>query len=131
MTLGVNELKKIQVPFEQLIIFSTNLEPSDLVDEAFLRRIPYKIEIEDPNAAEFKYLFEIYCKRMDCEYRPEVVDYLIETHFHKADRRMRRCHPRDLLKQINNYCVYNELPMEIRKDYFDRVAKSYFTDVLG
>ena len=123
--------KKIQVPFEQLIIFSTNLEPSDLVDEAFLRRIPYKIEIEDPNSAEFKYLFEIYCKRMDCEYRPEVVDYLIETHFVKADRRMRRCHPRDLLKQISNFCVYNELPMEIRNEYFDRVAKSYFTDVLG
>ena len=123
--------KKIQVPFEQLIIFSTNLEPSDLVDEAFLRRIPYKIEIEDPNPAEFKYLFEIYCKRMECEYKPEVVDYLIETHFIKADRRMRRCHPRDLLKQINSFCVYNELPMEIRNDYFDRVAKSYFTDVLG
>jgi len=44
---------------------------------------------------------------------------------------MRRCHPRDLLKQINNYCVYNELPMEIRNDYFDRVTRNYFTDVLG
>ena len=123
--------KKIQVPFEQLIIFSTNLEPRDLVDEAFLRRIPYKIEIADPNPAEFKYLFEIYCKRMECEFRSDVVDYLIETHFQQANRRMRRCHPRDLLKQISNYCVYNDLPMEIRNDYFDRVVKNYFTDVLG
>ena len=53
--------KKIQVPFEQLIIFSTNLEPADLVDEAFLRRIPYKIEIGDPNEEEFHDLFQLYC----------------------------------------------------------------------
>jgi predicted ATPase with chaperone activity len=123
--------KKIQVPFEQLIIFSTNLEPSDLVDEAFLRRIPYKIEIDDPSAAEFHYLFEIYCNRMDCEYKKDVVEYLVSTHFEQPKRRMRRCHPRDLLKQIKNYCVYNDLPMEIRTEYFDRVVKSYFTDVLG
>ncbi len=62
--------KKIQVPFEQLIIFSTNLEPNDLVDEAFLRRIPYKIEIGDPDEAEFHHLFELYAKTFGCEYRP-------------------------------------------------------------
>jgi predicted ATPase with chaperone activity len=123
--------KKIQVPFEQLIIFSTNLEPSDLVDEAFLRRIPYKIEIADPSVAEFHYLFKIYCERMDCEYDQQAVDRLVELHFNQANRRMRRCHPRDLLKQIKNFCVYNELPMEMRPEYFDRVVKSYFTDVLA
>ncbi len=119
--------KKIQVPFEQLIIFSTNLEPSDLVDDAFLRRIPYKIEIGDPSPKEFHVLFQIYCEKFECVYLPEVVDYLINTHFIQAKRRMRRCHPRDLLSQIRNFCVYNELPMEIRNEYFDRVVKSYFT----
>ena len=123
--------KKIQVPFEQLIIFSTNLEPSDLVDDAFLRRIPYKIEISDPSPEEFQELFEIYCKRFDCEYRPEVVDYLLSTHFLGCGRRLRRCHPRDLLNQIRNFCVYNDLEMEIRPEYFDRVVKSYFTAVLN
>ena len=54
--------KKIQVPFDQLVIFSTNLEPRDLVDEAFLRRIPYKIEIGDPSEEEFHQLFQIYAK---------------------------------------------------------------------
>lgn len=122
--------KKIQVPFEQLIIFSTNLEPSDLVDEAFMRRIPYKIEIGDPSPKEFHVLFQIYCDRFKCEYRPEVVDYLINTHFLGVKRRLRRCHPRDLLNQIRSFCVYNELPMEIRPEYFDRVVKSYFTVVL-
>jgi predicted ATPase with chaperone activity len=123
--------KKIQVPFEQLIIFSTNLEPSDLVDDAFMRRIPYKIEISDPCAEEFHYLFQIYCKKFDCEYRPDVVNYLIQTHFVIPGRRMRRCHPRDLLSQIRNFCLYNDLPVEIRREYFDRVVKSYFTVVIN
>lgn len=122
--------KKIQVPFEQLIIFSTNLEPSDLVDEAFLRRIPYKIEISDPSPKEFHVLFQIYAEKFNCEYRPDIVDYLLNTHFIQAKRRLRRCHPRDLLNQIRSFCVYNELPMEMRTDYFDRVVKSYFTGVL-
>ena len=122
--------KKIQVPFEQLIIFSTNLEPSDLVDEAFLRRIPYKIEITDPSVEEFQTLFELYCDKLGFEYREEVVDYLIKQHYGRTGRRPRRCHPRDLLNQIRNYCVYNELPLEIRKEYFDRVVGSYFTVVL-
>lgn len=123
--------KKIQVPFEQLIIFSTNLEPSQLVDDAFLRRIPYKIEICDPSPKEFHVLFQIYCAKFKCEYKSEIVDYLLETHFLKAGRRLRRCHPRDLLNQIRNFCVYNELPMEMRPEYFDRVVRSYFTDVLN
>lgn len=123
--------KKIQVPFEQLIIFSTNLEPADLVDDAFMRRIPYKIEIADPCHEEFQYLFQIYCRKFECEYRPDIVNYLIQTHYVSTGRRLRRCHPRDLLSQIRNFCVYNELPMEIRKEYFDRVVKSYFTVVIN
>lgn len=123
--------KKIQVPFEQLIIFSTNLEPSELVDEAFLRRIPYKIEITDPSIQEFHHLFEIYCQRFKCEYKQDVIQNLLDTHFIPVGRRLRRCHPRDLLNQIKNYCVYNDLEMEIQPEYFDRVVKSYFTDVLG
>ncbi len=73
--------KKFQVPFEQLIIFSTNLEPSDLVDEAFLRRIPYKIEIGNPGPEEFHSLFELYSKKFDCQYRADVVDYLLDKHY--------------------------------------------------
>ena len=123
--------KKIQVPFEQLIIFSTNLEPADLVDEAFLRRIPYKIEIGDPSVEEFHELFKLYAGRYKCEYRPEVVDYLIDTHYRPVNRPMRRCQPRDLLGQIRNYCNYNGLVMEMRPDYFDRVVRSYFTVVIA
>jgi len=123
--------KKIQVPFEQLIIFSTNLEPSDLVDDAFLRRIPYKIEIGDPSEQEFHLLFQIYCQKVKCEYRPEMVDYLLQTHYYPHHRPRRRCQPRDLLGQIRNYCTYNELPIELEPEHFDRVVRSYFTVVSG
>ncbi|MBN2022095.1 MAG: AAA family ATPase [Pirellulales bacterium] len=121
--------KKFQVPFEQLIIFSTNLEPRDLVDDAFLRRIPYKIEISDPTETEFHELFKLYAQTFGCEYRREAVDYLISTHYRPLGRPMRRCQPRDLLSQILNYCTYNDVPMEMRPDHFDRVVKSYFTAV--
>lgn len=122
--------KKFQVPFEQLIIFSTNLEPSDLVDEAFLRRIPYKIEIDNPSPEEFHSLFALYAKKFGCEYQPEVVDYLVNKHY-AGKRPMRRCHPRDLLNQVRNYCAYNDLPIEMRPEYFDRVVDSYFTVVIN
>ena len=121
--------KKIQIPFEQLIIFSTNLEPSDLVDEAFLRRIPYKIEVTDPDEQEFKRLFEMQAERFHCEYRQEVVEYLVQKHYRPHNRAMRRCHPRDLLQQVRNYCKYRRRPVEMRPEYFDRVVKSYFAMV--
>jgi predicted ATPase with chaperone activity len=129
--LTISTGKKIQVPFEQLIIFSTNLEPSDLVDDAFLRRIPYKIEIADADEPEFRRLFELYAERFDCPYAEEAVDHLIARHYRPSGRPMRRCQARDLLSQIQHYCAYNDLPLEMRPEYFDRVAKSYFTVVLG
>ncbi len=112
LTLGNG--KKIKVPFEQLVIFSTNLEPEDLVDEAFLRRIPYKIEVSDPGVEEFHFLFKLYCESFDCEYRKDVVNYLIDTHYRPRNRAMRRCHPRDLLSQVRAYCRYHRLELEIR-----------------
>jgi predicted ATPase with chaperone activity len=122
--------KRIQVPFEQLIIFATNLEPEDLVDEAFLRRIPYKIEVGDPSAEEFHYLFQLYCESFNCDYRKDVVNYLIDTHYRPRNRAMRRCHPRDLLSQIRSFCRYHDLEVELRPEYFDQVVESYFAMVL-
>ena len=123
--------KKIQVPFEQLIIFSTNLEPKDLVDEAFLRRIPYKIEIGNPDRDEFHRLFRLYADTFGCDYNSEFVDDLIQRHYVTPGRPFRRCHPRDLLQQIRNYCAYSDLDLEMRPEYFDRVVKSYFTVVIN
>jgi predicted ATPase with chaperone activity len=123
--------KKMQVPFDQLVIFSTNLEPSELVDEAFLRRIPFKIEIGDPSEEEMQDLFKLYAKTFGCHYRAEAVESLLARHYRPTGRRLRRCHARDLLLQIRSYCSYASQPMEMRPEYFDRAVKSYFATVLG
>ena len=83
----------------------------------------------DPSEAEFHSLFRVYGESFGCEYRQEVVEYLLQTHYRACGRPLRRCHPRDLLSQIQNYCTYHEYPMEMRPEYIDRVARSYFTVV--
>jgi predicted ATPase with chaperone activity len=118
--------KKIQVPFDQLVVFSTNLEPRDLVDEAFLRRIPYKIEVIDPTEEEFRHLFELMGEKLGVAYRHEVVDRLVEKHFKAAGRPLRFCHPRDLLLQVVNYCKYLNCPAEMTDEYFERAVENYF-----
>ena len=118
--------KKIQVPFDQLIIFSTNLEPKDLVDDAFLRRIPYKIEVGDPSEEEFRKLFEIMAPIVGMELVPEVVDYLIDTHYKPINRPFRCCQPRDLLQQVANYCHYINKPRMMTKEYIDYAVENYF-----
>jgi predicted ATPase with chaperone activity len=118
--------KKIHVPFDQLIIFSTNLEPKDLVDEAFLRRIPYKIEIIDPTVDEFKNLFKLMAERLGFEYDEGVIDQLIESHYRKAGRRFRCCQPRDLLMQVKNYCLFRKQPPKMTAEYFDLAVENYF-----
>ena len=119
--------KKIQVPFDQLVIFSTNLEPRDLVDDAFLRRIPYKIEIGNPPEADFRKLFEIMCRVLEVPYDADAIDYLIQTHYVPVERPFRNCQPRDLLLQVRNYCLYNDLEVELKKEYFDFACDNYFS----
>ncbi|MEX2175839.1 MAG: AAA family ATPase [Pirellulaceae bacterium] len=118
--------KKIQVPFDQLIIFSTNLEPRDLVDEAFLRRIPYKIEVIDPTEQEFRDLMKLMCDRLGFEYDEGPVTYLIETHYRKANRPFRCCQPRDLLTQVKNYCLFRKTTPKLTNDYLDLAVENYF-----
>jgi predicted ATPase with chaperone activity len=122
---------KIEVPFEQLIIFSTNLEPHKLADDAFLRRIPFKVEIADPSLSEFHLLFQVFAKKYRLNCPPEMVDYLIRTHYQSCSRPLRRCQARDLLEQIIYYCNYNELPLEVKEEYLDRAVGTYFTALQG
>ena len=118
--------KKIQVPFDQLIIFSTNLEPKDLVDDAFLRRIPYKIEVLDPSEEEFRALFNLMAPKLNIRFEQAALDYLIEKHYKAVNRPFRCCQPRDLLLQIINYCRYMSLPPEMTKEFFDYAVENYF-----
>jgi hypothetical protein len=125
--LNTSNGKKVQVPFDQLVIFSTNLEPKDLVDDAFLRRIPYKIEVPNPSMENFIKLFEIMCRVFKFEFKPELVKYLLETHYLPTDRPLRNCHPRDILLQIQNFSLYNKCPMEMTKESLDFACENYFS----
>lgn len=118
--------KKIQVPFDQLIIFSTNLEPRDLVDDAFLRRIPYKIEVIDPEESAFRKLFKIMSEILTVEYNDAALDYVIATHYKAVNRRFRACQPRDLLLQIRNFCRYVGQPAKMTPENFDFAVENYF-----
>lgn len=119
--------KKIQVPFDQLIIFSTNLEPKNLVDGAFLRRIPYKIMVPDPSREHFRKLFEIMAPKVGLVLDLDAVDYLIEKHYLAVNRPFRNCQPRDLLLQCRNYTVYTKGPKNVTKASFDFAVSNYFS----
>ncbi|MCG3137733.1 MAG: hypothetical protein HJJLKODD_01583 [Phycisphaerae bacterium] len=117
---------KIQVPFDQLIIFSTNIEPKDLVDDAFLRRIPYKIEVVDPTEAEFRELMEIMSGILGVGMDQAAVNYVLER-YQREERPLRCCHPRDLLLQIRNHCTYENTEPVMSKENFDFAMENYFT----
>lgn len=125
--LSLSNGRKIEVPFEQLIIFSTNLEPHELADDAFLRRIPFKVEVSDPSLEEFHLLFQIFAKKLNVDCPREMVDYLLRTHYGNGKRPLRRCHARDLIEQVVYFCSYNEQATVINEPNLDRAVKNYFT----
>ena len=119
--------KSIQVPFDQLVVFSTNLEPKDLVDDAFLRRIPYKIEVPNPSVENFVKLFKIMCGIYKFEWKPELIQWLIQKHYLPTNRPLRNCHPRDLLLQVQNYCKYLKRPQVLTEEALDFACDNYFS----
>jgi MoxR-like ATPase len=119
--------KKVKVPFDQLVIFSTNLEPKDLVDDAFLRRIPYKVQVPNPTPLQFHALFQIMCDKIGIAYNRDAVDHLIKNHYTKPGRGLKACHPRDLLLQVRNYCLYEELELQLTRESMDFAVACYFS----
>ncbi len=117
--------QKISVPFDELIIFSTNLDPKSLVDDAFLRRIPYKIHVKDPTEAEFKQIFGMLCKKYGIAYEEDKVNYLIQKHY-AGKRPFRGCQPRDLLEQILNSSSYRRVAPVLTEDLLDMACRNYF-----
>jgi hypothetical protein len=120
--------KKFQVPFDVLIVFATNLDPKQLADEAFLRRIPYKIPIVDPSLEEFSKIFELNCVRRQLKFHQVMVAYLHRRHYGPARRPMRACHPRDILDQVTALCRYRGIQPAITRELLDRACESYFVD---
>jgi hypothetical protein len=118
--------KTIQVPFDQLLVFSTNLEPRDLVDEAFLRRISYKIEVPDPSLDDFRKLLVAYAERIEMPVDAAAVEHLIRVHYEQPQRPVRACHARDLLDHVRSFCGYRNRAIAMSPEAFDAAVRNYF-----
>jgi SpoVK/Ycf46/Vps4 family AAA+-type ATPase len=114
------------VPFDVLIVFSTNLSPKDLVDDAFLRRIRHKIEVPNPSPAEFRAIFQLVCKQKKISYSDEGLRHLLQEHYMKVGRDLRACHPRDLCDQIIDEAKYRNSEPTMTKELIDRACEAYF-----
>jgi predicted ATPase with chaperone activity len=121
--------KKISVPFDVLIVFSTNLSPKDLVDDAFLRRIRHKIEVPNPSPNEFREIFKIVCKAKKIPYSDDGLRYLIQEHYMKLGRDLRACHPRDLCDQILDEAKYRNADPAMTRELIDRACEAYFVQL--
>lgn len=118
--------KKIQIPFDVLIVFSTNLNPKELVDDAFLRRIRHKIEVPNPSPAEYRAIFQIVCKGKQIPYSDDGLRHLLQEHYMKVGRDLRACHPRDLCDQILDEAKYRGISPAMSKELIDRACEAYF-----
>jgi predicted ATPase with chaperone activity len=127
--LSLHTGKKIEIPFEQLVVFSTNLDPADLVDDAFLRRIRQKLKVDDPSPEEFHHIFQAECQARAVAYRHEGFLHLVREWYLKPQRPFRNCHPRDILDQLLDICRYKHLKPEGSPELIDLAASSYFADL--
>jgi hypothetical protein len=114
----------IEVPFELLLVFSTNLRPETLGDEAFWRRIRHKVEVKDPDETIFDEILQSECQRLGIEYMPEGSRYLIERHYHHTGREFRAVHPRDLLGLMHDMSSFEGTKPELTPHWIDDACAS-------
>jgi predicted ATPase with chaperone activity len=120
--------RKVEVPFDVLVVFSTNLPPRDLVDEAFLRRLRHKIEIGDPSYEEYREIFRHMAGQKGIQYNDQGLAYLLQEWYIKRGRKLRASHPRDLCDQILDIARYLSTEPVMSNELLDRAAQSYFVE---
>jgi hypothetical protein len=120
--------RKFEVPFNVFIVFATNLKPQSLADEAFLRRIPYKILAKNPTIDEYCKIFELNCRKRSIPFDPVMVEYLDRKYYQPRKLQMRACHPRDLVEQVVDICRYQGRPPVISRELLDKACASYFLE---
>lgn len=119
--------KKFEIPFEQLIMFSTNLDPRDLVDDAFLRRIRHKVEINAPTRDIYERIFNMNARRLGMGNCPEAVDYLYERYYNQG-RSPRASDCRDLLEIVQSICRFRREPVQLNRDLIVEAAASFICE---
>jgi hypothetical protein len=120
--------RKFEIPFNVLIVFATNLKPESLADEAFLRRIPYKILAKNPTLDEYCRIFEMNCKKRNMAFDPVMIEYLNRKYYQPRRLEMRSCHPRDLVEQVVDMCRYQNREPVITRELLDAACGSYFLE---
>lgn len=117
---------KMTAPFEAFLVFSTNLNPSDLGDEAFLRRIQYKMLLRGPAENEFIRIFEAFCTTRKLPFSRDLIQRFIDKHYRRSGKAFRRCHPRDVLSHALNLMHFEKLPFALTDEIMDRAFDSCF-----
>jgi hypothetical protein len=117
---------KMTTPFEAFLVFSTNLTPNKLGDEAFLRRIQYKMLLRSPEPEEFRAIFNSYCKSQRISAPAALVDGFVSKHYLSTGKQFRRCHPRDVVSQAIDLINFKRLPYELTEDLLDQAFTSCF-----
>lgn len=117
---------KFRVPFESLLIFATNLEPQDLVDEAFLRRIQYKLYMPGPDRAAFTEIFRMNCQRYGVPFDPSAVDFLYREYYADTGIEPRACHPRDVIEHVLDVSRYEGVEPILSSNFLRRACEAYF-----
>jgi SpoVK/Ycf46/Vps4 family AAA+-type ATPase len=120
--------QKVELPFMVLVIFATNIKPAELVDEAFLRRIHYKVFAESPTVAEFEQIFENCCRERGVAFDRALVDHLVQSYFRPRKLALRGCHPRDLIDQALSLAEYRAEPRQLTPDLLASACAAYFVD---
>jgi predicted ATPase with chaperone activity len=120
---------KFAIPFDMLVIFSTNIEPRELVDEAFLRRIRYKIKIDHPSEKEYEKIFKRICQTNHVPFDRTVFDYLMEHYYRRLGVNLNACHPRDIIDHVvDNAHYYMHAPV-LSREGIDIAWQNYFVDM--
>ena len=122
--------KKIEVPFEQLVVFSTNLNEDDLVDEAFLRRMGYRARVEPPTAGAFCEIFKRTATNRGIAINQECLDHVIQK-YAAENRIMKGCEPRDLLNKVNDICLFEGRVLQLTPELIDLAWGNYFGTAHG
>jgi predicted ATPase with chaperone activity len=122
---------KFRVPFESLLIFATNLEPEDLVDEAFLRRIQYKLYLPGPTRQAYTEILRRVCEERHIPFDPAAVDMLYREYYDGLGIEPRACHPRDIADHVLDVARYEASPAVLSPEYLRRACEAYFLVVAG
>ena len=118
--------KKLKVPFDCFVAFSTNLDPAELVDDAFLRRVRYKLEVQAPDEDQFHQIFDVVCRKRNVPYDANMVQYLIDAHYKPTHRQFAGCQPRDLLEQVIDIAHYRGEQPRLSRGLLDQAVRNYF-----